>query len=136
MKSKKTTAGKTAKKAAAVQPVTYRQTSNALTITLRGSAFANLKAIADAMNATSWCGTDSTPMDVVDIWCGQFLDQLAEPGRYYKNIIIGGIDEVAADFVTNLETEEPEGSPADKRKRDELRKQLQSHGLLRKEAAE
>lgn len=123
------------KKAAAAQPVTYRQTSDALTITLRGSAFAYLKAVADAMNATSWCDKDNTPKDVFRIWCGQFIGQIGKPGLWYHNIAVGGVAEVAEDLVTAIDTDEPDGSDADKHKRAELRKQLQVRGLLRKEAA-
>lgn len=59
------------------EPVTYTETTESVTITIRGKAFGNLKKIADAMNGASWTENDHTPAWAVRYWIGSFLDRLA-----------------------------------------------------------
>ena len=113
------------------EPITYTAKRDSLTITLRGKAIENLARIADAMNATSWCDTDNTPKNVFQNWVGPFIEAVAEDSAYYHNIPCGGISDVAEDVIDSIDTDEDEGTPADKRKRDELRQQMVARGLLK-----
>ena len=113
------------------KPITYTAKRDSLTITLRGKAFENLARIAAAMNATGWCDTDNTPKNVFVNWVGPFIEAVAEEPIYYHNISCGGISEVAGGIVDSIDTDEDEGTPADKRKRDELRQQMVARGLLK-----
>ena len=116
---------------AKTRPITYTATRRSLTIKLQGKAFENLNAAADAMNATSWCDTDNTPESVFRVLLGSFIDALAAPSTYYENIACGGIGEAVEDLIDGLDTAETEGTPADKRKREELRTQLRARGLVK-----
>lgn len=130
MSNRKKTAGKTAKKIN-TPPIAYKAARNSLTVKIQGKAFETLRAIADAVNATSWGGKGNSPKSIFHMYVGDFIFRLPEPTLYYREIAVSGIGEVATDILSAIDTGEESDTPADKQKRDELHRQLVARGLMK-----
>lgn len=118
-------------KKANTPPIAYKAARNSLTVKIQGKAFENLRAIADAVNATSWGEKDNTPKSIFNMYVGDFIFNLAQATQYYGEIAHSGIGEVATDILCAIDTGEESDTPADKQKRDELHKQLVARGLMK-----
>ena len=129
MSDRKKTAGKTAKKIN-TPPIEYKAARNSLTVKIQGKAFETLRAIADAVNATSWGEKDNSPKSIFHMYVGDFIFKLSEPTLYYGKTAVRGIGEVATDILSAIDTGE-ESDTADKQKRDELHRQLVARGLMK-----
>ncbi len=130
MSDRKKTAGKTAKKIN-TPPIAYKAARNSLTVKIQGKAFETLRAIADAVNATSWGAKDNSPQSIFHMYVGAFIFNLAQQTLYYGKIASSGIGEVATDILEAIDTGEESDTPADKQKRDELHRQLVARGLMK-----
>ena len=108
------------------EPITYAENDEAITITIQGKAYENLRRIADAMNAASWTDNDHTPAWAVQYWIGSFLDRLAETPETCRS---ENITELTANIADNIDTSFEEGTPEDKTRRDELRAAFEAVGL-------
>ena len=73
--------------------ILYRETADAVTITIAGRAFDNLKKIVAAMNAVEWTDGDNEAHLVLDdflIGC-PFIDNLAKPVVKFRGHNISGV---------------------------------------------
>ena len=104
--------------------ITYTDEPNAVTIRITGKAYANLRKIADIMNAASWTENDYTPAWAVRYWVGDFIDRIADTPATCN---WSNISELAADIEDNIDTE-AEGDE-DKARRDELHTAFKSAGF-------
>lgn len=104
---------------------TYHDNGEAVTITISGNAYANLRKIADAMNAASWTDNDHTPSWAVRYWIGDLIDSL---GEARKTCDYANVTELVEDIVNNIDTK-AEGDE-DRARRDELRAAFDAAGVF------
>ena len=109
----------TSTEATSAKPVTYHDNGEAVTITLQGEAYANLRKIVDTMNAVDWCENDNTTQSVLAnfIVGDGLLDELARPmggiGNSYH-----GVGEITSLIWEGIDT--GADGEEDRRMRDEL----------------
>lgn len=111
---------------ASERPVTYADNGNAVTVTISGAAYANLRRVADAMNGVSWTENDHDPAWAVSYYVGPFLDRLADTPETCAS---ENVTDLTSDIMLNLDTGHREGTPEDKARRDELRTAFEAAGL-------
>lgn len=112
------------------ETVKYANTGDGVTVTIRGAAYKNLAAIADAMNAVEWCDSDNTPESILSLLIGDLVDDLSSKARYYERIPTGGIANVADEICNAIDTGAEPDTSEDRAKRDELRREFSRRGLL------
>ena len=120
------TAGKTAKK----ESVGYSETDDAITITIKGQALANLRKIAAAINSVSWCDYDNTALTVLrGFVVGDILHDLGHRTRRCLGICMGGVGEIADLIVSGIDTGFKDGTPEDRERKAALEQAFAKAGL-------
>ena len=108
------------------EPITYADSGEDLTIRISGTAYANLDAMAKAMNGVSWCDNDNTPATLASNFViGDIIGNLAEPTRLYGGAVVcGGVGEIADYICDSIDTGCDEATDDHKIRVKELRTAL------------
>ena len=125
------TAGKTAtKKYTGMGGIAYAETTDTITINIRGRQLANLRRIAAAMNSVGWCDDDNGALTVLDGFVvGDILHNLGQPTGRYCGMCVGGVGEIAELIVSAIDTGFKDGTPEDKERKAALSAAFAKAGL-------
>lgn len=111
--------------------IAYTETADAITITIKGQALANLRTIAATMNSVEWCDNDNAALTVLDGFAvGDILHDLGQPTSKCRGICVGGVGELCDLILSGIDTGFDDGTPEDRERKAALEQAFAKAGLL------
>ncbi len=110
--------------------IEYCETPGAVTVTVTGEAFRNLRTISAILNALRLTKLETSPSSILNFWIGNLLTRLGEKPKYYGRAPMGGVADLVENIIEDMDLGHMEGSKEDAAARNEVREALRALDVM------